>query len=134
MAPVVLLMLMVSSFAFGAEAPRTPCDGAPNPPYAGVGQDPALGVWVADRGGVSAETRCTPGLAGSFRMVVALSGRFRSQEDAAGMLTRLGAVSRMQGVRYWSVSRKRWVELVTHSSALTGPRGEKRADFAAAEM
>jgi hypothetical protein len=38
-------------------------------------------------------------------------------------------------VRYWSVSKKRWQDLVTEAHALEGPDGtHRRADFAADEM
>jgi hypothetical protein len=40
----------------------------------------------------------------------------------------------MKGIRYWSVTKKRWADLITHASALNGPRGGERADFAAADM
>ena len=130
----VLALSLAGSGAFAADVPRSPCDGAPNPAYAGADRDPAVRIWSGGKTGVKVDSACTPGVAGSFRLVVALSGSFRGPADAAGLLARLGAVSRMQGVRYWSASRQRWSDLITRASARDGPRGAARADFSAAEM
>lgn len=134
MRTAMFLMGLVCSLAIAADTPRTPCAGDPNPPYAGVGQDPAVRAWVGGKGGLRLDSACTPSLSGTFRLVAALSGSFRSDGDVVALLARFGAVSQIRGIRYWSVSNKRWADLITRSSALTGPRGAERADFAAAEM
>ena len=73
-------------------------------------------------------------MATPFRAIVTLSGSFRYAGDINGLLERLGAVSRMKGIRYWSVSDQRWAELILASRALEGLGGPARADFSAAEL
>jgi hypothetical protein len=46
------------------------------------------------------------------------------------MLRRLGAVSELAGMRYWSVTHKRWQTLVVDAHAMLGPSGgSRRKDF-----
>ena len=67
--------------------------------------------------------------------MVAVSARFRRHDGIERVLSRFGAVSRWTGVRYWSVTRKRWQALVVDAHALDGPDGtQPRVDFAPDEM
>ena len=51
------------------------------------------------------------------------------------MLSRLGSISALNGVRYWSVTDKKWETLFTHAYALAGPDAKAlRADFAATDF
>ena len=51
------------------------------------------------------------------------------------MLRRIGAISELAGMRYWSTTRKRWRTLVVDAYALTGPEpGQHRKDFTPEEM
>jgi hypothetical protein len=51
------------------------------------------------------------------------------------LLARFGAVSALPTIRYWSVSDKKWEDLITRASALAGPDPRQhRPDFAPAEM
>ena len=68
-------------------------------------------------------------------MAIAVSGTFRLDGDADKLLERMGAASAMQGIRYWSVTDRKWRELVTQSAAVDSPRtARQRGDFSAAEM
>src|SRR4051794_24491381 len=50
-------------------------------------------------------------------------------------LERFGAVSALTTVRYWSVSDRRWQDLIASAFALAGPdAASRRPDFRAAEM
>src|SRR5262249_7628225 len=77
---------------------------------------------------------CTGWQGDDFRVLVAVAGRFRAAGDADALLARFGAVSRLAGLRYWSVSSARRHPLVTASEALDGPRGAPRSDFSADEL
>jgi hypothetical protein len=69
----------------------------------------------------------------SLRVLTAIAATFRDNRN--GILDRLGAVSALTGIRYWSVSDKAWEPLVTMATALTGPdAGAARADFTATEI
>lgn len=53
----------------------------------------------------------------------------------AGMLERIGAISRLAGMRYWSTTHQAWQTLITSASALAGPQeNRRRGDFSAAEL
>jgi hypothetical protein len=49
------------------------------------------------------------------------------------LLARLGAVSQMAGIRYWSVTGKRWQILIEAAHALD-PSGRVRPDFTPADL
>lgn len=68
-------------------------------------------------------------------LVVALSGSFRFEGSADELVARIGAISTLRGIRYWSVTDRRWQPLVVDASALSHPDPKsRRADFPAAEM
>jgi len=128
----ILSMLLASAAAFAADlAPRAPCGADPVPAPAPVGAPPA---WMARTSNALIDAPCADELATPFRAIVTLSGSFRYAGDINGLLERLGAVSRMKGIRYWSVSDQRWAELILASRALEGLGGPARADFSAAEL
>ncbi len=62
-------------------------------------------------------------------------GTFPVPGGAAMLATRLGAVSRLARLRYWSARRERWQPLVTAACALRAPdRAARRPDFTAEEL
>jgi hypothetical protein len=92
-------------------------------------------VWNGSKQGIRVASSCTGIPDGEFKMVVAVSGTFRFDGDADKLLERLGAASAMQGIRYWSVTDKKWRELITESGAVDSPSStQRRGDFTAAEM
>ena len=51
------------------------------------------------------------------------------------MLARIGAISTLPKVRYWSVTDKRWNVLFERATSLSGPNSNTpRGDFSAAEI
>ena len=51
------------------------------------------------------------------------------------MLRRIGAVSELAGMRYWSTTHQQWQTLIVSAHALTGPPpGRRRQDFMPEEM
>jgi hypothetical protein len=51
------------------------------------------------------------------------------------MLRRIGAISELAGVRYWSTTHQRWQTLIVEAYAVTGQEGGKRRkDFKPDEM
>ena len=52
-----------------------------------------------------------------------------------GLLRRIGAISELAGMRYWSTTHKRWQTLIVSAYALPGPAGgQRRKDFSPDEM
>jgi len=133
---LVLLLLASWSSVAGAELLRPPCGVSPWPPYAEVSGPPRVEVWKeTDTGSRWDPPACTGWAPGRFDLVVVVSGHFRGDDRVETLLSRFGAVSRWTGVRYWSVSNKRWKDLIVDAHALSGADGkQRRGDFTADEM
>jgi hypothetical protein len=130
----VLLLLPGGGMAQGG--PRPPCGGEPSPAYAEPAGSAVVRVW--DAGELDAgwtPPACTGWRPLPFRTLVAAAARFRHQGAAEELLERLGAISALRTIRYWSATDKRWLGLITDASALEGPdASRRRPDFGAAEM
>ncbi len=73
----------------------------------------------------------TPG----FSTLVAATVRLRAETGADGILRRIGAVSRLAGLQYWSTTRHAWSTLISEASAVDGPDSPRsRADFQVGEL
>lgn len=66
--------------------------------------------------------------------VVATAGRFRYSGGSEGLRRRIGAISQLKGLLYWSTTEKRWQPLIVDAGALAGPNGGRRADFQPGEI
>jgi hypothetical protein len=78
---------------------------------------------------------CTGWAAEGFTTLVTTAARFRNASEADGLLHRVGAISELTGMRYWSTTHKRWRTLVVDAYALnTLQPGQRRKDFTPAEM
>jgi hypothetical protein len=115
--------------------PEPPCGASAWPAPAALDTPPA--VAVAMRGGRDLRwppPPCAGWQGDDFRMLVALAGRFRIQGGVEALLERLGAVSRLPEIRFWSVSGRAWKPLVIEAHALDGARGARRQDFSPDEL
>lgn len=125
--------------ALGARAqalPVPPC-GAPAaqvyPAYGPLDGVPGVASW-RDIDLSNAEA-CLGGLRERMEVVVALAGRFSSRLSVEDMAQRVGATSRTEGLRYWSVTYGDWRTLLAEAYAVRGAQGEaRREDFSAAEI
>ena len=64
-----------------------------------------------------------------------LSGQFQFNGTLANLADRIGAISSMREVRYWSADKKAWRPLVNDASALASPDPlSRRDDFKAGDM
>jgi len=117
------------------EKPRPPCGVEPFPAYPALDASPVIVLWTeAELAGWSPPA-CAAWKSGSATLVVGLAGHFRDASDADAMLARIGAISSLRDVRYWSITDKQWNMLFTRASALEGSDPKKlRGDFSASEM
>jgi hypothetical protein len=78
---------------------------------------------------------CTGWATVGFTTLVTTVARFRYTSEADGLLRRVGAISGLIGMRYWSTTHKQWQTLIVDAYALTGsqPR-QRRKDFTPDEM
>ena len=123
--------------AFGAApAIQPPCGTAAVPHYEKPGAPPAIAVM--DRGQLKTwRTAGCTGWPAAFRpkLVIALAGSFRSDGSLPDILARIGSVSAMRNVQYWSRTERTWRPLILDASALSGadPKA-RRADFRESEL
>lgn len=149
--PVPLVINSTIAFAEGAEAepPAWPANYSPPSEksasalcaegtsfsYPSPGSPPAVQSWTqADMKAGLIAADCAKWLPDDFSTAVALAGSFRYEGNAAGLLKRFGNISSLRGMRYWSITDKKWQVMITDASAIRGPEGEPRRDFTLAEL
>jgi len=133
---VVILLAGSAPVVALSEKPRPPCGVEPFPAYPALGAPPEITLWTAGgAGGDWTPPSCTAWHRNSATLVVGLAARFHNAPGVDTMLARIGAISSLPGVRYWSVTDKQWNAMFTRASALEGPSpGSLRGDFSAAEL
>jgi len=115
--------------------PEPPCGNMSFPTYPEVDTPPATKFWDRSVLGQDwAPPQCTGWTTPGFATLVATAGRIRiSNEDE--IRRRIGAISELTGLRYWSTSHKRWQTLIVNSNATTAPPKEQhRGDFSPDEI
>jgi hypothetical protein len=122
--------------ALAGAGPVPPCAGAPEPGYAAPGALPATRVWYGPNlDGAWRPPDCTGWQTTAFGLLTAAAARFAYDSEARGLLGRFAAISNLTTVRYWSVTRQRWRDLIPEAYALHGAeRGRHRPDFSVAEL
>jgi len=116
--------------------PQPPCGREPIPPYPGLDDSAIVKSWSAsDLGRAWKPPACTGWAAVGFTRLVTTVARFRHTSEAEGLLRRVGAISELAGMRYWSTTRKQWQTLIVDAYALTDRQpGQRREDFTPDEM
>jgi hypothetical protein len=115
--------------------PRPPCGEDAIPTYPHLGDQPVVKSWSqSDVGRDWKPPACTGWTEPGFTTLVTTAARFRHDSGAEGLLLRIGGISQLVGIRYWSATHKRWRPLVVDAYALTALQGERRANFALDEM
>ena len=67
--------------------------------------------------------------------LVAIGARFQDDLGREDLLLRIGAVSRLAGIRYWSMTHHRWRTLIAEAHAVTAMlAGARRSDFTQDEL
>jgi len=108
----------------------------PNPPYPDLEHSPSFKVW--DRASLGHEWKapgCIGWTASGFATLVTTVARFRHSTGVEGLLSRVAAISRFTGIRYWSTTRQQWKPLIVNASALEGASAsQRRQDFSTADL
>lgn len=128
---VLLAPALLPLRAHAAPSPLVPpCGRPPAPPYPAAGQAPNADVWTEPD--LKRLSWRPPGCLRwdnvRTRLVAALAGQFRSPRSLAQHAARLGEVSALPAVRYWSVTKVKWMPLVSDAGMLDGPEGEPIPD------
>ncbi len=117
-----------------AAGPQPPCGSEPSPPYPDLQHSPAIKVW--DRSSLGRDwipPACLGWSALGFTTLVSTVARFHAN-GMEGLLQRIGNISGLTGIRYWSTTHQSWRTLIVSASALAGPAGRGRPDFSAADL
>jgi len=139
---VRILLAALLLLAGGAQAspsgPQLPCAPAAPAAHPSPEAPPVIAIW---QGGELDQHKwrppaCTGWPAASrAKLIVTLTASFRHGGSMDGLLTRIGAISTLRDIRYWSASDRKWGPLVEDASALSGPDDKsRRADFTPAEL
>jgi hypothetical protein len=108
----------------------------PVPAYPALEDSAAVQLWSKSE--VGSDWRppaCTGWTATGFTTLVTTVARFRNTSGAEGLLRRMGAISELAGMRYWSTTHKQWKTLIVGAHALTGLQtNQRRDDFTPDEM
>src|SRR5579872_405990 len=127
--PIVLLAFCAALAA--QPGPQLPCGSPPSPPYPAAEAPPAVRVW---EGSDWKPPACAGWSASPSATVVAAAARFRNPGGAEALRRRIGAISKMTGLLYWSTTHQKWQPLIVEAHALTGPEGDSRQDFSPDEL
>ena len=132
------LGLTVLAAVARADGPAPPCPAATPSAYPAPDTTPAIGIWHRSELEQSKwqPPLCTGWPAGSrSKMIVTLAGSFRFNGTMDGLLTRVGAISTLRNIQYWSVTDQKWGAMAYDSSALTdrAPKS-RRGDFSSADF
>jgi hypothetical protein len=135
---LAFLCLLIAPAVTRASDLASPCPPAPASIYPAFDASPAIGVWHQKE--LMREGWTPPPCTGwpsatNTRQLVTLAGRFRFAGSMNDLLDRIGAISSLEEVRYWSDNDKEWSRLATNASALTSSSAaSRRSDFKAADL
>lgn len=132
---ILFFVLLWPAFAH-AENPSFSCDISSLPAYPAPGAAPIIQTWKRNSGdNSSSPPNCDRFTLQNFTSLTLLKGRFKSGDDKEAMLRRLGAISTMSNIRYWSVTDSKWEALITDAAALASADAKQaRKDFTPDEM
>ena len=132
--PALLLMFLYQVLAYSQ--PQLPCGREAVPSYPDLSDAPTVTYWGrSSMGSDWKPPACTGWTAEGFSTLVTTVGRLRAPPGTEGLLRRIGAISQLPGVRYWSTTHSRWQTLIVDAHALTGSLGEhSRVDFSPDEI
>jgi hypothetical protein len=106
---VLSAILLCRAHSFAQLGPQPPCGKEPVPPYPGLGDSATVKSWSkSDFVRDWKPPACTGWTAVGFTTLITTVARFRYTSEADGLLRRIGAISDLAGMRYWSTTHKQW--------------------------
>ena len=134
-----LVLTMIPTLAASQSQGDTgSCDAPINLPVPGPGLEPALWVYRAED---LAHAKWEPPACSGWdidaptRLIVEMTGSFRFDGSLEDLLARVGAISNLRSIRYWSTTASTWRLLFNNASALKSQSpSDHRVDFAAHEL
>ena len=116
--------------------PQAPCEREPFPAYSRVDQQPETAFWERDDSGHDwVPPLCTGWTTRGYSTLVATAGRFRVASGTNNIRRRIGAISELGGVLYWSTTHQKWQPMIVGAYAVTAAtKGQQRKDFSPDEI
>ena len=118
------------------KGPTFPCGDAVYPSYAEVGKPVRVQIWLhGDLAKPWVPPACTGWKLKNFIVLAAGAGRFRHEGTIEHLLTRMGAISDLTTIQYWSVTRGSWKDLIPDANALsTEDQASRRENFSPEDL
>ncbi len=127
--------LLAQGLVWAQLPPELPCGREAVPTYPELSSAPLSTFWSQSAlGSTWKPPPCTGWTTEGFASLVTIVARFHAPSGSEGLLRRVGAISQLSGMRYWSTTHHRWQTLIVDAYALTGPQGKRRGDFTPDEM
>ncbi len=132
----MLLTVLFSPVVLAQTAPRLLCETRARLVFPKPEDSPILNGWAQKKLISDARALDYAGLfPGDFSLYLTLAGSFRDSASADVVLRRFGAISTLQGVRYWSVKDGSWQTLIKEAAAVTAATAKQtRPDFSLEEL
>jgi hypothetical protein len=133
---LLLAMLLCQAHGYSQPGPQPPCGKEPVPRYPSLDDSAIAKSWSRSEFGRDWKPpACTGWTAVGFTTLVTTVARFRQTSEGEGLLSRIGAISKLAGIRYWSTTHKQWQTLIVDAYAVTGLQpSQRREDFTPEEM
>jgi hypothetical protein len=128
--------MLCHAHGYAQSGPQPPCGTEPDPAYPGLDDPAIVKLWSkSDFGRDWIPPACTGWSARGFTTLVTTAARFRQTSESEGLLRRIGRISELGGMRYWSTTHQQWQTLIVEAHALTGrEQGKRREDFTPDEI
>lgn len=134
-----LVLTMIPALAASQSQGDTgSCDAPINLPVPGPGLEPAVRIYRAED---LAHAKWEPPACSGWnidaptRLIVEMTGSFRFDGSLEDLIARVGAISNLRSIRYWSTTASKWRPLFNDASALKSQSpSDHRVDFAAHEL
>lgn len=133
---VLLAILFCQQIGYAQIGPQPPCGREPVPAYPNLFESAVVKAWQkSELGDDWKPPACTEWESAGFATLVTITAQFRYSLDAQDLLRRIGAISQLAGMRYWSTTHKQWRTLILDAHALTGTQfSQRREDFRSDEI
>lgn len=130
-----LLLLASGAKALG---PQPSCTIAGTPTYPSPESTPTIAIWQGKE--LEQDNWHPPSCTGwpadsRSRLIVNLTGSFRFNGPMSALVARVGTISALRSIQYWSTTDRKWGPMSSDASALTGPDSKsRRPDFSPSEL
>src|SRR5258708_3221270 len=117
------LILLCQTHAAAQSRPIPPCGQEPFPAYPSATDKPIATFWSPTPLGRDWKPPACTGWTGEgFSTLVTTVARFHGPAETEDMLRRIGAISQLTGMRYWSTTHQSWKTLIVDAHVLTAPQ------------